>query len=98
MYSSDDYGSFTIANGSDYLQIQTRPNNNTAEISIMKNGTVQSFSTTLKLIGKDHAIRKDLLIDYFKKVWCEDYYLDNISNVMQKDLIEMINQDIENMN
>lgn len=96
-YLKNGYGSFTIADGGNYLQIQTRSSDNSVEISIMKNGKTQSFSTTLKTIAGEPAIEKDKLIGYFEKVWCESYYLENIPDDVQKDLINVINVDIPNL-
>ena len=76
--SNGKYQAYTISHGGKYLQIQIQSETGNAEITTYKNNKYQSYSTSKTKIGDGYAISKRELERYFRKVWCEDYYLDNV--------------------
>ena len=73
--SNNGYLSYYVSNGGNYLQLQKQPNANIFTVSMMKDGKLQTVSLT----GKSNSfVSKNLLEGYFRKVWCEDYYLDDV--------------------
>ena len=95
--SNGKYQAYTISHGGKYLQIQIQSETGNAEITTYKNNKYQSYSTSKTKIGDGYAISKRELERYFRKVWCESYYLKGMSTFEQKGVLSAIRKDINNL-
>jgi len=77
-YSKDGYSIYTVSDGGNYIQFQKPANKNTIKVSLMMDGEVEAYSLAHRSILNNNFVSKNSLERYFRKVWCEDYYLDDV--------------------
>lgn len=77
-YSKNGYSVYTVSDGGNYIQSQKRPDKNMMKVSMRKDGKVKTHSLTQKSILNNNFVSKNSPKRYFRKVWCEEYYLDNV--------------------